>query len=194
MSGFDPLDFNDQADLLGVLQRQEMLRRMKEQENRQRSNDRGGTPPEPPPKNRECPFCGGRLAGEFPKCPNCASDVAWVRGFPCKPGKEQEFSQWLACPANLESLKKTGISENVFKKVRATLVDALGADNVEVVGDATIMGDLGAESIDLLDIAFRLEKSFAIQISGPEFTSELKSATVNDLCRYVESKTHPART
>jgi acyl carrier protein len=54
--------------------------------------------------------------------------------------------------------------EEVFEKVQETLVDALGVDEEEVVGEATLTGDLGAESIDFLDIVFRLEKNFNIKI------------------------------
>jgi acyl carrier protein len=122
-------------------------------------------------------------------------------------------------------------SEEVFEKVKATLVDALGVDDDEVTREATMVGDLGAESIDFLDIVFRLEKSFSIEIPRSELfpediltnaeyvkdgrvtdagVAELKKRmpfadltkfaanpvvqdfgnllTVNDLCRYVESK------
>jgi acyl carrier protein len=56
----------------------------------------------------------------------------------------------------------------VFAKVRDTLVDALGVDEEEVKADATLTGDLGAESIDFLDIVFRLEKTFNIKIPRGE--------------------------
>lgn len=56
----------------------------------------------------------------------------------------------------------------VLGKVEEVLVDALGVDEDEVTEDATLMGDLGAESIDLLDIVFRLEKSFDIKIPKGE--------------------------
>ena len=56
----------------------------------------------------------------------------------------------------------------VFEKVQATLVDALGLDDDEVTPDATLTGDLGAESIDFLDIVFRLEKEFDIKIPRGE--------------------------
>ena len=55
-------------------------------------------------------------------------------------------------------------SEEVFEKVQSALVDALGVDDDEVTRDATMVGDLGAESIDFLDIVFRLEKAFDIEI------------------------------
>ncbi len=38
----------------------------------------------------QCPACGGRLEGHFRKCMHCASDIAWVEGVPCEPGKEPE--------------------------------------------------------------------------------------------------------
>jgi acyl carrier protein len=122
-------------------------------------------------------------------------------------------------------------SEEVFSKVQAALVDALGVEDDEVTPEATMVGDLGAESIDFLDIVFKLEKAFGISIPREELfpddiltnasyvengkvtsvgLSELKKRlpwadlskfeqnprvqdfgnllTVNDLCRYVESK------
>jgi len=54
--------------------------------------------------------------------------------------------------------------DEIFQKVTTTLVDALGVDEEEVTKDATLQGDLGAESIDFLDIVFRLEKNFDIKI------------------------------
>ena len=59
-------------------------------------------------------------------------------------------------------------NEEVFDKVREALVDALGVDDDEVLPAATMVGDLGAESIDFLDIVFKLEKSFDIQIPRDE--------------------------
>ena len=58
--------------------------------------------------------------------------------------------------------------EEVVKKVQEVLVEALGVDDDEVTEQATLMGDLGAESIDFLDILFRLEKSFGIKIPREE--------------------------
>jgi acyl carrier protein len=121
--------------------------------------------------------------------------------------------------------------EEVFEKVQEALMDALGVDDDEVTPEATMVGDLGAESIDFLDIVFRLEKAFEIEIPRSELfpediltnaeyvqdgavtadgVEELKKRmpfadlskfeanpvvqdfgnllTVNDLCRYVESK------
>jgi acyl carrier protein len=56
----------------------------------------------------------------------------------------------------------------VFEIVKETLVEALALDDDEVTAGATLTGDLGAESIDFLDIVFRLEKSFDIKIPRGE--------------------------
>ena len=58
--------------------------------------------------------------------------------------------------------------DEIFEKVQEVLVDALGLDDDEVTPDATLMGDLGAESIDFLDIVFRLEKAFDIKVPREE--------------------------
>jgi len=58
--------------------------------------------------------------------------------------------------------------EEIFSNVRDTLVDALAVEPEEVSEEATLTGDLGAESIDFLDIVFRLEKSFNIKIPRGE--------------------------
>lgn len=58
--------------------------------------------------------------------------------------------------------------DEIFEKVKQTLVDALSVDEDEVTETATLTGDLGAESIDFLDIVFRLEKAFGIKIPQEE--------------------------
>ncbi|MCL6503090.1 MAG: acyl carrier protein [Pirellulales bacterium] len=121
--------------------------------------------------------------------------------------------------------------EEIFSKIQAALVEALGVDEDEVTPEATLMSDLGAESIDFLDIVFRLEKAFDIKIPRaelfpddiltneqyvsdgkvtPEGLEQLRKRmpffnvdafeanpnvkdftamlTVQDMCRYVESK------
>jgi acyl carrier protein len=58
--------------------------------------------------------------------------------------------------------------DEILQQVQELLVDALGVDDDEVTIEATLMGDLGAESIDFLDIVFRLEKAFEIKIPREE--------------------------
>ena len=62
--------------------------------------------------------------------------------------------------------------EEVFQKVQTALVEALGVDEEEVTPEATLVGDLGAESIDFLDIVFRLEREFGIKIPRGELFPE----------------------
>jgi len=56
----------------------------------------------------------------------------------------------------------------IFEKVQEVMEEALGVDDDEVTPEATIGEDLGAESIDYLDISFRLEKAFDIKIGESE--------------------------
>jgi len=72
-----------------------------------------------------------------------------------------------------------GTNDEIFEKVREVLVDALGVDDDEVTPEATLVGDLGAESIDFLDIVFRLEKAFDIKIPRGELFPENLTADSN---------------
>ena len=66
--------------------------------------------------------------------------------------------------------------DEVFGKVQGVLVEALGVDDEEITETATLQGDLDAESIDFLDIVFRLEKTFGIKIPrGELFPDEILS-------------------
>ena len=63
-------------------------------------------------------------------------------------------------------------SEAVYEKVTKVLMEALNVDQDEVTPTATLQGDLGAESIDFLDIVFRLEREFGIKIPRGELFPE----------------------
>ena len=52
----------------------------------------------------------------------------------------------------------------VFPKVADTVADALGCDVDDVKRDSSLINDLGAESIDFLDLVFRLERAFKVKI------------------------------
>lgn len=62
--------------------------------------------------------------------------------------------------------------DEIFEKVRQQLVDALSVDEDEVTLQARLQGDLNAESIDFLDIVFRLEREFGIKIDRNELFPE----------------------
>ena len=62
--------------------------------------------------------------------------------------------------------------EEIDARVKRVLVDALGVEEDDITSSATLQGDLGAESIDFLDIVFRLEREFNIQIPRGELFPE----------------------
>ena len=62
--------------------------------------------------------------------------------------------------------------EEIYTRVSARLVEALNVDEEEITPTATLQGDLGAESIDFLDIVFRLEREFGIKIPRGELFPE----------------------
>src|SRR5678816_4295857 len=62
-----------------------------------------------------------------------------------------------------KSITKEEITD-VFTRVAGIMADALGCDAGEVKPDASLIDDLGAESIDFLDIVFRLERAFKVKI------------------------------
>ena len=66
--------------------------------------------------------------------------------------------------------------KEIFKKVQESIVEALGVDEDEVVPGAVLFDDLGAESLDLLDIVFRLEKVFGIKIPRGGIQQDLLDA------------------
>jgi acyl carrier protein len=76
--------------------------------------------------------------------------------------------------------------DEIYSKVQGVLVDALGVDEEEVTPTATLSGDLGAESIDYLDIVFRLEKAFNVKIPRGELFPEDMEAVRNDP-KYVQA-------
>jgi len=62
--------------------------------------------------------------------------------------------------------------DEIFVKVQKVLVDALAVDEDDVKPTASLVKDLGAESIDFLDIVFKLEQEFAIKIPQGELFPE----------------------
>jgi len=87
---------------------------------------------------------------------------------------------------------------NVFDVVRDLLQEALEVPVESIVPEAQIINDLGAESIDLLDIRFRVEKELGVQVSNADLASafgkantaeEFQSAfTVGAMCDYLTAR------
>jgi acyl carrier protein len=80
-------------------------------------------------------------------------------------------------------LKKTIMSE-IESKVKAIIVDKLGVDESEVKAEASFTNDLGADSLDTVELIMEFEKEFNISI--PDDQAE-KIATVGDAISYIEA-------
>lgn len=75
----------------------------------------------------------------------------------------------------------------IYDKVVAILSEALNVDSADIQVDSKLKEDLGAESIDMLEIVFRLEEAFGIKIKGEELLPHGGGTfTVGDIMRYVE--------
>jgi len=73
---------------------------------------------------------------------------------------------------------------NVAEKVKAIIVDKLGVDESEVTNEANFINDLGADSLDTVELIMEFEKEFDIQI--PDDKAEA-IATVGDAIAFIES-------
>ena len=73
---------------------------------------------------------------------------------------------------------------DVTTKVKAIIVDKLGVDESEVTSNASFTNDLGADSLDTVELIMELEKEFDIQIPDDEAED---IATVEDAIKFVEN-------
>ena len=71
----------------------------------------------------------------------------------------------------------------IASKVKAIIVDKLGVEESEVTNEASFTNDLGADSLDTVELIMELEKEFNISI--PDDQAE-KIATVGDAISYIE--------
>ena len=68
----------------------------------------------------------------------------------------------------------------IYPKVAATIADALACDEDKVKPDASLINDLGAESIEFLDIVFRLERAFKVKIPRGKIVEEARGPLTED--------------
>ena len=85
----------------------------------------------------------------------------------------------------MKYLKLTIMAE-VAEKVKAIIVDKLGVDASEVTETASFTNDLGADSLDTVELIMEFEKAFGITIPD-EYAGE-KISTVGDAIAYIEAK------
>jgi len=78
---------------------------------------------------------------------------------------------------------KTIIMSDITSRVKAIIVDKLGVDESEVTLEASFTNDLGADSLDTVELIMEFEKEFDIQI--PDDQAE-KISTVGQAVQYIE--------
>ena len=77
------------------------------------------------------------------------------------------------------------MSQDVESKVKEIIIDKLGVDESEVVADANFTNDLGADSLDTVELIMEFEKDFDLSIPDEEAES---IATVGDAVKYIQEK------
>ena len=75
---------------------------------------------------------------------------------------------------------------NVAEQVKAIIVEKLGVDAAEVVESASFTNDLGADSLDIVELIMDFEKEFNIEISDDEAGDNIQ--TVGDAIKFIEGK------
>lgn len=73
---------------------------------------------------------------------------------------------------------------DVFERVKKIVVDRLGVDEAEVTPEASFKDDLGADSLDVVELVMELEEEFDLEISDEDAE---KVTTVGEVVKYIES-------
>ncbi|SFJ61050.1 acyl carrier protein [Thermoflavimicrobium dichotomicum] len=77
------------------------------------------------------------------------------------------------------------MAENTFERVKKIIVEHLDVDPAEVTLEASVKDDLGADSLDVVDLIMQFEDEFGLEISDEEAE---KISTVGDIVSYIEQK------
>ena len=77
------------------------------------------------------------------------------------------------------------MSENISSKVKKIVADHLGVDEVKVQDDSSFIDDLGADSLDTVELVMAFEEEFGSEISDSDAE---KILTVGDAIKFIESK------
>ena len=75
--------------------------------------------------------------------------------------------------------------EEIFDKLKELVVDQLGVDDDEVTTEATIQEDLGADSLDLVDLVMSVEEEFGVKVADEDLEN---IKTVGDIVNYIEDR------
>jgi len=77
------------------------------------------------------------------------------------------------------------MTENVSAKVKKIVADHLGVDEAKVTDEASFIDDLGADSLDTVELVMAFEEEFGSEISDSDAE---KILTVGDAIKFIESK------
>ena len=77
------------------------------------------------------------------------------------------------------------MSENISSKVKKIVADHLGIDEVKVTDDSSFIDDLGADSLDTVELVMAFEEEFGAEISDSQAE---KILTVSDAVKFIEGK------
>ncbi len=75
------------------------------------------------------------------------------------------------------------LEKNIFEKVKSIIVDQLDVDEDKVVELANIQDDLGADSLDVVDLVMSFEEEFEVEIPDDQIEN---IKTVGDIVKYIE--------
>ncbi|GAA4725739.1 acyl carrier protein [Brevibacillus fulvus] len=64
--------------------------------------------------------------------------------------------------------------EQVYELIKGALVEAIGVDEEEIGPEKTLLGDLGAESLDLLDVLFRISRKTGVKVTMDDITAMIQ--------------------
>ena len=79
------------------------------------------------------------------------------------------------------------MTEDISSKVKKMVVDHLGVDEAKVTEEANFIDDLGADSLDTVELVMAFEEEFGAEISDGEAE---KILTVGDAIKFIESKSN----
>lgn len=77
------------------------------------------------------------------------------------------------------------MDNNIFEKVKSIIVEQLSVDESEVTPESSFVDDLGADSLDIVELIMAFEEAFGMEI--PDEDAE-KIVTVGDAVRYIQSR------
>lgn len=77
------------------------------------------------------------------------------------------------------------LDQAIFEKVQKILVDQLGVSHEDVTADASFVEDLGADSLDVVELVMALEEEFDLKISDEDAE---KIVTVRDAVEYIQNQ------